>query len=172
MSKQVRYIVVFGVSGSGKTTVGKQLAERFDLAFIEGDDLHPKSNIAKMTRGHALNDEDRTPWLHHIAEKIKLQITNEEGFVLSCSALKVKYRNILRQAGSLQFIFLSVHHRKLRQRLSERENHFMPPLLLESQLETLELPTISEQDVFTIDASVPLKTLLSNILIEFEKNPQ
>lgn len=128
-------IVIAGVSGSGKSTVGKLLAERLGCEFADADDFHPPENIEKMKAGVPLDDADRAGWLealgHHLASR--------ENIVLACSALKRIYRDRLRElAGPLEFFVLTLDKESLMQRLESRE-HFMPASLLESQLATLEL---------------------------------
>lgn len=127
--------IIAGVSGSGKSTVGKLLAERLGCEFADADDFHPPENIAKMKAGIPLDDTDRSGWLealgHHLASR--------ESIVLACSALKRIYRDRLRElAGKLKFVVLTLDKEELIQRLESRE-HFMPASLLESQIATLEL---------------------------------
>jgi gluconokinase len=164
MEKNQNYLIVFGVSGSGKTSVGEMLAAKLKIDFIEGDDLHPKSNIDKMKNGFALTDADRLPWLSIIKEKISEKIKNQESFILSCSALKVSYRNILREAGNIKFLFLKVDEKEVSKRLENRKGHFMPSSLLHSQMETLEIPSIKEKDVIIIDASKQPQDVLKECL--------
>ncbi len=139
-----RVIVMMGVSGSGKSTVGAMLAKRLGCPFEEGDDLHPLANIAKMSAGIALDDTDRAPWLaavgHWIAER------GDGWGVVSCSALKRDYRDALRAAGrpTLGFVLLDTDEATLRDRLVHR-THFMPVSLLDSQLATLERPGTDER---------------------------
>ena len=152
MEEKQYYLVVFGVAGSGKTSIGKMLAEQLNIEFIEGDDLHPQQNIYKLKNGIALNDADRLPWLNIIKEKISTKIKKKEGFVLSCSALKVDYRDLLREAGNIRFLFLKVAENEVAERLAHREGHFMPSSLMHSQIETLENPS-QEADVIFIDAN-------------------
>ncbi len=161
------YLILFGVAGSGKTSIGKMLAEQLDIAFIEGDDLHPQQNIDKMKSGIALNDADRIPWLNIIKEKISTRIKEKEDFLLSCSALKVSYRNILREAGNVKFLFLKVDEKEITERLKFREGHFMPSSLLHSQLQTLEAPNIKEKDILNIDASKSPEDIIKHITTVF-----
>lgn len=134
--------VVMGVSSCGKTSVGEALADRLGARFVEGDTLHPASNIAKMTAGLALSDADRWPWLQRVGETLR----GETGVIASCSALKHAYRQcIVTSAGRpVAFVFLNGSRDLLKQRMARRTGHFMPPSLLASQLATLEPPTGEE----------------------------
>ncbi|TBX75237.1 gluconokinase [Rhizobium laguerreae] len=145
-------IIVMGVSGCGKSSVGEKLAEALHLAFIEGDALHPAANVEKMSKGIPLTDEDRMPWLDRIGEDIKASLEKSEGIIVSCSALKRLYRDRLRAAagGNLFFVYLEGSRALLMKRMAERKGHFMPVSLLDSQLATLEVPT-GEQGVVTVD---------------------
>lgn len=152
MSSKPQAIVVMGVSGSGKTSVAEAIAGRLGVSFVEGDALHPASNIEKMSQGVPLTDEDRMPWLDIIGAEIAAAVTRGEGIVVSCSALKRLYRDRLRKAsgGDLAFVYLEGSKELLTQRMGERKGHFMPASLLESQLQTLEVPT-GEPGVVTVD---------------------
>lgn len=135
-------IVVMGVAGSGKTDVGQRLAAELGWPFVEGDDLHPQGNIAKMSAGIPLTDADRLPWLAALAEVIARSQAQGESTILTCSALRRRYRDILRNglaARSVFFLHLHAGFALLRERLSGRSGHFMPVSLLQSQLATLEL---------------------------------
>ncbi len=141
-----------GVSGSGKTTVGTAVAAQLGLPFIEGDRLHPATNIEKMSRGIALDDADRWPWLDAVAQALAASAAKSNGAIAACSALKRSYRDHLRQGvgSNLRFIFLDVSRDELERRMSLREGHFMPATLLESQLATLERPA-NEAGTLTVD---------------------
>lgn len=145
-------IIVMGVSGSGKSSVGEKLAGALHLAFVEGDALHPAANVEKMSKGIPLTDEDRMPWLDRIGEDMKASLEKGEGIIVSCSALKRIYRDRLRAAagGNLFFVYLEGSRQLLTKRMGERKGHFMPVSLLESQLATLETPT-GEPGVVTVD---------------------
>lgn len=147
-----RAIIVMGVSGSGKSSVGEGLAARLGLAFVEGDALHPDANVEKMSKGIPLTDEDRMPWLDRIGEEMRSSLAVGKGIVVSCSALKRIYRDRLRVAalGRLDFIYLEGSKELLLARMGARKGHFMPVSLLESQLRTLEVPT-GEPGVVTVD---------------------
>ncbi|WP_410653507.1 gluconokinase [Amycolatopsis sp. cmx-4-54] len=129
-------IVVMGVSGSGKTTVGTALAERLGVDYAEADTFHPKANIDKMSSGHPLNDEDRRPWLEAIAAWISDH--QSSGGVVTSSALKYRYRDILRSGGDVWFLHLHGDRELLASRMKTRSGHFMPVSLLDSQLADLE----------------------------------
>ncbi len=147
-----RAIIVMGVCGCGKSSVGSAIAECLGLPFIEGDALHPESNVEKMSRGEPLNDEDRWPWLEIIGRVMADALGRGEGIVVSCSALKKVYRDRLRAAvgGRLSFVYLEGTRALLSERMGSRTGHFMPTSLLDSQLATLEVPT-GEPGVVTVD---------------------
>lgn len=151
-------IIVMGVSGAGKTSVAELLASRLASKFIEGDRLHPAANVEKMEKGTPLTDEDRWPWLDVIGEKLKQAHAAGEDIVVTCSSLKKVYRMKLREAGGepLYFVFLKGSPELLASRMGERQGHFMPTSLLQSQLATLESPE-GEPGVVTvgIDTTVP-----------------
>ena len=133
--------IVMGVSGAGKTRVGKILAEELSLPFYDADDFHPQFNVEKMKSGKPLDDYDRKPWLEDLANKI-VQWQNEGGAVLACSALKKSYRQLLKSKAEsgVQFIYLKGRPDMIGKRLRKREGHYMPPDLLDSQFEALEEP--------------------------------
>lgn len=132
-------IVVMGVSGSGKSTVGADLAKRVGGVFLDADDLHPKANVEKMSRGIPLTDEDRAPWLDTVGKAIRQRQGEGRVVVMACSALKRKYRERIRaEMPSAFFVLLVGTREELERRLQARHGHFMPPSLLDSQLDTLE----------------------------------
>ncbi|MBW8172688.1 gluconokinase [Ornithinimicrobium sp. Arc0846-15] len=138
------HIVVMGVSGCGKSTVGVRIAERLGWEYGEGDDYHPQANVDKMASGRPLQDEDRWPWLHLLADWTKERGERGESTVLSCSSLKWAYRDILRGGGERTFfVHLAGDKNTLMARMEGRE-HFMPPSLLESQLDALEPLRVDE----------------------------
>ena len=140
-----RVLVVMGVSGSGKSSVAEILRDRLGWAFQEGDQLHSKENVAKMSAGIPLTDEDRWPWLDSCARWIRARIDADEGGLLTCSALRHAYRRRLGEGNSgLWFLYLKVSEEVLQQRLAQRRGHYMPASLLSSQLRTLEVPTDDE----------------------------
>ncbi len=156
------HIIVMGVSGSGKSTVGEKLAEALNLPFLEGDSLHPKSNVDKMASGIPLQDEDRWPWLDKIGERMA---TAEQGLIVSCSSLKKSYRDRLRAAvgGQLAFVFLDGSFEVLHEHMGHRTGHFMPVTMLESQLATLESP-VGEPLVFRADVVDPIEKIVAESL--------
>ncbi len=157
-------IIVMGVSGSGKSTVGTQLAARISAPFIEGDEFHPPSNVAKMRAAIALKDEDRWPWLDRIALAITAACAESRRVVSACSALKRVYRDRLRERIPVRvlFICLQADHEVLCARMTSRPGHFMPPALLSSQLATLERPDASEF-ALCVDSTLPIDELLGRI---------
>src|SRR6266404_1890550 len=135
-----------GVSGSGKSLIGAAFAGSLGVEFIEGDDYHSAANVARMASGIPLTDDDRAEWLRSLAERIRKAKDSGAGLVVSCSALKRSYRDVLRGAMSdVRFIFLQGPGVLLAERLASRRGHYMPPSLLESQLATLEEPSPDEQ---------------------------
>lgn len=146
-------IIVMGVSSSGKSLVGAALAARFGVPFIEGDELHPKANVEKMSKGIPLTDEDRWPWLDRVADALVSGTNEHGGAIASCSALRKIYRDRLRDAVGelgLRFIFLHGSKQVLGERMKRRKHHYMPTSLLDSQFATLEDPT-GEERVTTVD---------------------
>jgi gluconokinase len=143
-------VVVMGVSGSGKSTVGAALAQRLGVPFADADDFHPQANIAKMTAGQPLDDDDRYPWLERIGEWLE---AHARGGVMSCSALKRKYRDQLRRhCPSLELLHLAGSPEVIARRQASRPGHFMPASLLASQFATLE-PLAPDEHGATIDVS-------------------
>ncbi|WP_309081757.1 gluconokinase [Zhihengliuella sp.] len=135
------HLVVMGVSGSGKTTLAKKLSERLGLPYAEADEFHPQANIDKMSRGVALTDEDRWPWLREMRDWMSAKAHDDDarGSVVTCSALKHSYRDLLREAdGVVLFLHVDCDPEVLTERITARSDHFMPPSLLPSQLKTLE----------------------------------
>ena len=149
-------LVVMGVSGSGKSTIAEHLASRLGWRYVDGDLFHPASNVAKMSAGHPLTDEDRWPWLRAIAAEIDQLLAAGTSSVVACSALKHVYRDILVHGrGDIRIVFLNGSQELIAKRLAARKGHFMPPGLLDSQFRTLEPPQPSERPVtVSIDPSV------------------
>ena len=155
--------VVMGVSGSGKTTIGRALASELGADFLEGDKFHPPSNVAKMSRGEPLDDADRWPWLDRMAEELARARSSGRSAVLACSALKRSYRDRLRRgAPDLRLVFLKGDKALILERLNARTQHFMPPGLLDSQFKVLEEPGPDESPV-VIDVTPPLQILMGQL---------
>jgi len=149
-------IVVMGVSGSGKTTVGAMLAGALGAAFLEGDDLHPRSNVEKMKSGRPLDDADRRPWLEAIARQIDQWRSQGVAGVVTCSALKRAYRDILiGNRPEVRLVYLRGSHDLIHQRMAARHEHFMPLGLLDSQFTTLQEPGADERPVVVDVAGSP-----------------
>ena len=143
-------VIIFGVSGAGKTTVGKLLARELGWHFLEADDFHTAANIKKMRSGHPLTDEDRWPWLEALREQIERFLAVEEDAVLACSALKRKYREHLRVSPDVKLVFLRGDFALIEAQLRGRRGHFMNPELLESQFADLEEPE-PDEDALAIE---------------------
>jgi len=135
-------VVLMGVSGSGKTTIGKILAGKLGWPFVEGDDYHPAANVEKMRAGKPLTDEDRRPWLAALRERVDRACTTGEDVVLACSALKHAYQDYLERhdPACVHYVYLHGSEELIKKRLAARKGHFMNPALLHSQFETLEPP--------------------------------
>ncbi|MGH3654979.1 gluconokinase [Glutamicibacter sp.] len=145
MNQLVPPIVVMGVSGSGKTTIGQLLADQFEHEFIDGDSLHPKANKEKMAAGQSLDDADREPWLQLIGSKLAESNRREAPLVIACSALKRSYRDLIRSLEPATiFVHLTGVPTLIRDRMNARSHEYMPTSLLDSQLATLEAPGADE----------------------------
>ena len=153
-----------GISGCGKSTLGKGLAEATGYRFVEGDDLHPAENVAKMSAGIPLTDDDRWPWLERVAEALNTG-RDGDGCIVSCSALRRRYRDLLRArtGDRIVFVFPKVSAAVARDRLSRRPNHYMPQSLLDSQMATLELPG-SDEPVLTVDGAATRAQLVDLVM--------
>ena len=157
-------LIVMGVSGSGKSTVAAELAKRLEWTFEDGDRFHPPGNVAKMSAGHPLTDEDRWPWLQAIADEIDRVCDARGHVVVACSALKRAYREILVHGRSdIRIVFLDGSKTLIADRLAKRKNHFMPPGLLDSQFKTLEPPQADENPI-TVSIDAPVETIVNNIV--------
>ena len=155
--------VVMGVSGSGKSTVGTALANHFAIPFLEGDAYHPADNVSKMTAGIPLDDEDRAGWLDALAGEIGMARSQGRGLVLSCSALKRRYRDLLRVADpALRFVHLAGPRELIAERRHGRPGHYMPPSLLDSQLSILE-PLQADEAGLTLDITLAPTVLVDRI---------
>jgi gluconokinase len=155
-------IVVMGVSGSGKTTVGTMLADAMKCHFLEGDSLHPDANIDKMSRGIPLTDADRAPWLSAIHDRILDYVERGQDVVVGCSALKQEYRRVLATGISITWVYLKGSPALLRSRLEHRPDHFMKVDMLASQLKALEEPS----DALVVDVSAPPSAIVEHILAQ------
>jgi carbohydrate kinase (thermoresistant glucokinase family) len=145
---QFDVIIVMGVSGVGKTTVGRALAHSLGFEYVEGDDYHPSANVEKMRRGIPLDDDDRAPWLTALASAIEQWIAGGRKVVLSCSALKRDYRaQLIRCPERIRLVYLSAERGRIARRIEGRRGHFMPADLLDSQLATLEPPGVDERPI-------------------------
>ena len=155
------HVVVMGVSGSGKSTVGAALAQRLRVPFVDADSLQPPANIAKMTAGQPLNDEDRYPWMERVGDWLA---GHPDGGVASCSALKRKYRDQLHQhRPGLEFLHLSGSPELIQHRLATRADHFMPAALLRSQFGALE-PLGDGEPGITVDAGLDVQAIVGAFL--------
>jgi carbohydrate kinase (thermoresistant glucokinase family) len=162
-----RHLVVMGVSGCGKTSVGRALAQALGHGFIEGDELHPPANVAKMAAGTPLTDADRAGWLAEIGRRLGQAHAAGTGLVVSCSALKRSYRDGLRAAcPGLLFLHLHGSADLLRRRLQARTGHYMPPSLLDSQLATLE-PPAADEAALSLDISPPTAQVVAAALAQW-----
>lgn len=149
-------VVVMGVSGSGKSTVGAGIADALGLDFVDGDSLHAPASVARMAAGHALRDQDRWPWLDRIGARLADADTAPLGLVIACSALKRSYRDRIRAAApDVRFVFLDGSPELIAARMAGRFGHYMPPALLASQLQTLEPPRADEADALRFDIALP-----------------
>lgn len=155
-------LVLMGVSGCGKSTVAALLAGRMGCDFEEGDDLHPAANVEKMAAGHPLDDEDRKPWLAKVAAWIRQHTDAGRPGIITCSALKKSYRDVLR-GERVVFVYLAGTHDQIAGRLAARHGHFMPTSLLDSQFATLEPPT-PDEDSITVSISASASALADEIV--------
>jgi gluconokinase len=157
-------LIVMGVSGSGKSTVADALAKRLGWRYEDGDRFHPPGNVAKMSAGHPLTDQDRLPWLQAIADEIDRVCREGERAVIACSALKRAYRDILLHGrADVRFVFLKGTQDLIAGRLAARKGHFMPPDLLASQFRTLEPPATSEHPI-TVSIDAPVAAIVDDII--------
>ena len=156
-------VVLMGVSGSGKTTVGKALAERLGWRFDDADALHPAANVDKMRHGVPLTDEDRTPWIRAVSGLVHDRAVDGQDVVVACSALRKWQRDALRAAGGdIRFVHLAGDPREIDRRLRARVGHFMPESLLQSQFDTLEVPDPTE--ALVVDVGPPVAAIVESIL--------
>ncbi len=147
-------LILMGVSGSGKTTIGTRLSDTLGWTFVDGDDFHPEANVEKMSRGEPLTDADRWPWLRSIREFIDERLAAGDPAIVACSALKPTYRNVLLDGtDDVHLVYLRGEYDLIRERLEARTDHFFDADMLESQFETLEEPSADEALIVDIDAS-------------------
>jgi gluconokinase len=164
-------IILMGVSGSGKSTIGAELAHSIQAKFIDGDDLHPRANIIKMGSGQPLNDDDRQPWLERLGDAaFSLKHKNETGIIV-CSALKRRYRDALRNGNEgMIFIYLKGSYDTILQRMQARAGHFMPTALLQSQFDALEEPGSDEADVIAINIDHSIDGVVERCIAALNKH--
>ncbi len=157
-------LILMGVSGAGKTTIGKKLASVLKWEFIEADEFHEENSIRKMARGVALHDADRLPWLERLCHQMKQKTQNGRNLIVACSALKSSYRNILQRVDDqVYFIYLQGDYNLILNRLQKRKNHFMKADLLSSQYEALEEP----EEALVVDASLHADQIINIIRKKF-----
>ena len=162
---KTRFVIVMGVSGSGKTSVGKGLAERLGWEFFDADDFHPPANVAKMAGGIPLDDLDRAPWLAALHDQISASLKADRPGVLACSALKERYRQQLKSGNDgVQIVYLKGSYDLIWSRMEKRADHYMKPQMLQSQFGTLEEPT----NALTINIAMPLDEILRMITKQME----
>ncbi|MCT7962609.1 gluconokinase [Laspinema sp. D1] len=156
-------VIIMGVSGSGKTTVGKRLAEALDWQFMDADDLHSPENVEKMSRGIPLDESDRLPWLMTMRQQISAWLQQDKNVVLACSALKQSYREILDcPLEPIKLVYLKGSQAVIEERMRSRSEHFMSPDLLNSQFEALEEPT--PEEAIHLDVSLPISEIVERIV--------
>ncbi len=161
------HLVVMGVSGSGKSTVAHAINDRLGWTFCEGDELHPQANRDKMAAGRPLTDSDRLPWLRALADWTAQRHTRAESTVLACSALRRSYRDVLRGGGDRTFFVHLVGDKGLLLERMQSREHFMPPSLLESQLDTLE-PLQAGEDGMVVDVANPPARIAAMVLAQLD----
>lgn len=154
-------IVVMGVSGSGKTSVGQTLASSLGWPFFDGDDFHPSANIEKMANGIPLTDQDRFPWLQDLQQLVHRHLEQDQSLVLACSALKARYRAILRENNtSLRFVYLRGSFETIAERMQHRDDHYMKVGMLQSQFASLEEP----DDALCVSIEPPVEMIVREII--------
>ena len=161
-------VVLMGVCGCGKTTVGRMVAEALGWPFLDADDFHPAANVARMRAGTALTDDDRWPWLDRLAAEMAAINARGAHAVLACSALKQSYRDRLARAGDVRFFYLKGDRATIAPRLAARPGHYMPASLLDSQLATLEEPA----DATVVDIRVPVAAQVAAIRTQLDVTPR
>lgn len=165
-------IVLMGVCGCGKTTIGRQLADRLGWDYIEGDELHPEENVEKMRSGRPLSDEDRWPWLERLSLELCQRQRRQRGVVLSCSALRREYRQrLVTPDVSPLFVYLTAPRELIARRLEARKGHYMPANLLDSQLATLEQPDADEHSL-TVSAQGRPEEIVNGLIADLRERSQ
>ena len=164
MNKKFFTFLIMGVAGSGKTTIEQKLSKKINASLIEGDDYHSKNNIAKMSNGIALNDEDRYDWLIKIKDEI-LKRQKSQNLIVTCSALKEKYRSIL-EVKNYNLVYLKISKETARKRIKSRKDHFMPDSLVESQFSILEEPNNS----ITLNETLKPDEIINKLMLIIKKN--
>ncbi|MCA9837120.1 MAG: gluconokinase [Trueperaceae bacterium] len=160
-------LVIMGVSGSGKSTIGELLSEQLGWPFLDGDKYHPEANVAKMSAGHPLNDDDRRPWLERLHALIREHLDRGASVIIGCSALKESYRKILKgELDNVRFVFLEGSYDLILERMQARQ-HFMKPKMLKSQFETLEPP----QEAITVSIAEPAEQVTERIISKLKTAP-
>jgi len=158
------FIILMGVSGSGKTVIGKALAPELNAEFIDGDNLHSQRNVDKMATGIPLTDEDRLDWLQLIAKVGREHVAQSTSCIIACSALKKAYRELLRVDNpNISFVYLRGSFDLIHDRIMKRSHQYMPSSLLKSQFDTLEEPQNDEQDVLTVSIDQPIQAVVAEI---------
>ena len=157
-------VIVMGVAGSGKTTIGRNLAQTLNWRYLDADDFHSSPNVEKMKSGIPLDDDDRRPWLLSLQRALLESSEARQSVVLACSALRQAYREMLSINDSVRFVYLKGDYELISDRLRARPDHYMNPALLDSQLEALEHP----HDALTIDAALSPKAIIESILTELK----
>lgn len=174
MTRHISSLVVMGVAGCGKSSVARAVAEHVGGVLIEGDAFHPQANVDKMARGIPLTDEDRAGWLDRLSAELERAASRGERAVLACSALKERYRDRLRAAtASLGFVFLDLPPAEALRRVAQREDHFMPASLVESQFAALE-PPVAEPLTLTVDGTRSLASIVTDAVtwcVSSQKQP-
>jgi len=159
---QTMVVIIMGVAGSGKSTIGLRLAGELGWAFCEGDELHPPENVAKMARGEPLTDDDRGPWLAQVRARIAGALAAGRDLVVTCSALKAAYRRLLADGDPrVRFVYLQISPALVQERLALRQGHFIKATMAQSQFAALEPPAPSE--ALILDAGAPVDELVTRI---------
>jgi gluconokinase len=163
--RMIRFIIVMGVSGSGKTSVGKVLAEHLKWDFYDADDFHPPENVAKMASGIPLDDSDRAPWLAALHDLISSSLRQNKSGVLACSALKERYRQkLMNGSEGVQLVYLKGSYDLIWSRMATRPDHYMQPQMLQSQFDALEEPS----NALTVDISLSVEEIAQFVIKQIE----